>query len=82
MRELLLGKSLGKIRLVKGIQNLWLLITDKAFLAVAIVKPCTDESKIWGEFHAADVKLGILGKKSTSGKKLFFKSVGLDMVEK
>lgn len=47
MRELLLGKTVGKIRLVKGIQNLWLLITEKSFIALAVTNPCTDSTNMW-----------------------------------
>lgn len=77
MRELLLDKNVGKIRLVKGIQHLWPFITEKSFIALAVTNPCTESSDVWRSFHEADIKIGVLGKKSTSGKKSFFKSVGL-----
>ena len=82
MRHLLLGKSLGKIILVKGIHNLWPLITEKEFLVIAVTTPWTSSDTLWRQFHQAEIKIGILGKKSTSGKKSFFKSVGLEALDK
>lgn len=38
MRELLIGKTVGKLFWVKGIQNLWPLFTEGVFIAVAIVE--------------------------------------------
>lgn len=82
MRELLLGKSAGKIMLVQGIQNLWLFVTEKTFLAIAVTTPSTSHEALWEQFHTSEIKIGMLGKKSTSGKKSFFKSVGLWVPEK
>lgn len=80
MRELLLGKNIGKIQYVNGIKNLWPLLAEGVFIAVAITNDLAFESDAaWKAFHEAHIKIGILIKKSTSGKKAFFKSIGLDI---
>ena len=44
-------------------------------------KKCETESDVWGAFSSSIFKIGILAKKSTSGKKSFLKSLGIDEVK-
>jgi hypothetical protein len=82
MRELLLGKNIGRLQFTKGIQGLWPLLTEGVFVLISFVRDFVFEREsIWEGFHAAEVKIGILVKRSTSGKKMFFRSIGFDLTE-
>lgn len=76
MRELLLGKRVGKVSWVEGIHNLWPLYTEGAFLLVLFTeKQTTSEEEVWDLLDSCYFKIGILSKKSTSGKKSFLASI-------
>jgi hypothetical protein len=83
MRSLLLGTTIGKIYWVKGIQHIWPLLLEGIFIAIAVVEQSAyGQEQIWKLFHQTQLKIGILCKKSTSGKKSFFRSIGLDFGQK
>ena len=76
MRDLLLGNPCGKVCWVNGIMNLWPLFTEGVFIMIFIQDEwAATEEEVWKQFHTCHFKFGILAKKSTSGKKLFLKSI-------
>lgn len=78
MRDLLLGKRVGTIGWVKGLQNLWPLFGEGLFFLVIFTNSmCTSVERVWEAFGECPFKIGILVKKSTSGKKAFLKSLNI-----
>lgn len=76
MRDLLLGKPKGTVLWVEGMSQLWPLFNEGNFLLVFLhEKYAETEEEVWQQFYACPFKFGILAKKSTSGKKLFLKSI-------
>ena len=76
MRDLLLGKPFGKVIWVNGIKNLWPLFNEGTFLLVLFdLQMAMNQEQVWNQFNSSVFKFGILAKKSTSGKKLFMKSI-------
>lgn len=78
MRDLLLGKKVGSVGWVQGIQNLWPLFGEGMFfLVIYPTSPCLTVEDVWKSFGECPFKIGILVKKSTSGKKAFLKSLNI-----
>jgi hypothetical protein len=78
MRDLLLGKKVGEVLWVKGIQNIWLLFNEGSFFLFpfAMINSFRDED-VWRSFGESLFKIGVLVKKSTSGKKALLKSLNI-----
>jgi hypothetical protein len=78
MRELLLGKKLGEIFWVKGIQNIWPLFNEgNFFLFPFTALMCLKDDEVWKAYGESLFKIGILVKKSTSGKKAVARSLNI-----
>lgn len=76
MRDILLGKPQGRVIWVQGLKNLWPLFNEGTFLLVLFDKVLAEtEEEVWSQFNSSYFKFGILAKRSTSGKKLFLKSI-------
>jgi hypothetical protein len=76
MRDILLGKPYGKVIWVLGLKNLWPLFNEGNFLLVFFAQEfASTEQEVWSQFNTCLFKFGILAKRSTSGKKLFLKSL-------
>ena len=83
MRDLLLGKPSGKVIWVHGIQNIWPVINEGIFLLVLFNKNfASTEKEVWSQMNSCYFKFGILAKKSTSGRKIFMKSIHSDSFDK
>lgn len=83
MRDLLLGKPFGRAIWVYGLQNIWPLLNEGMFLLVLFDREfASTEEQVWSQFHSSYFKFGVLAKKSTSGKKLFMKSIQSDAFDK
>lgn len=79
MRDLLLGRPKGRVLWVNGLLNLWPLFNEGVFLLVLMQEYSPiNEEEVWQQFATCHFKLGILAKRSTSGKKLFLKSIQFD----
>jgi hypothetical protein len=78
MRDLLLGRRVGEVKWVKGMQNLWPLFNEGSFfLFPCFGLGCLKEEEVWKAFGECPFKIGILAKKSTSGKKALLKSLNI-----
>lgn len=76
MRDLLLGKRVGKISWVYGIQNLWPLFAEGVFILVIFSEEnLISEADVWSNLTNCLFKIGMLIKRSTSGKKSFLNSI-------
>lgn len=83
MRDILLGKPFGKVIWVYGLENIWPLLNEGIFLLVFFDKDfATTEEQVWSQFNSTYFKFGILAKKSTSGRKLFMKSIQAETLDK
>jgi hypothetical protein len=82
MRDLLLGRPRGRVIWVRGLSGLWPLFNEGVFMLVLMQEGCPEsEEAVWQQFASCYFKFGILAKRSTSGKKLFLKSIQPDDVE-
>jgi hypothetical protein len=79
MRDLLLGRPRGRVVWVRGLLGLWPLFNEGTFMLVLMGEECpATEEAAWQQFATCHFKFGILAKRSTSGKKLFLKSIQME----